>query len=63
MVSPLIFLVIGRTDRKAIQFYNDLEITVTDRQLVWYPFEEKGEYLADTFHNYHLPKRSMDVNV
>jgi predicted RNA-binding Zn-ribbon protein involved in translation (DUF1610 family) len=63
MVSPLIFLVIGRIDRKAIHFYNDLEITVTDRQLVWYPFEEKGEYLADTFHNYHLPKRSMDVNV
>ncbi|MFQ5586260.1 MAG: hypothetical protein ACE5GF_05490, partial [Thermodesulfobacteriota bacterium] len=63
MVSPLLFLVVGRIDRKAIQFYNDLEITVTDRQLVWYPFEEKGEYLADTFHNYHLPKRSMDVNV
>ncbi|MCP3677206.1 MAG: hypothetical protein GY721_06350 [Deltaproteobacteria bacterium] len=63
MVNPLIFMVIGRIDRKAIQFYNDLVITVTDRQLVWYPFEEKGEYLADTFHNYHLPKRSMDVNV
>jgi len=63
MLSPLIFQVVGRIDRKAIQFYNDMEITVTDRQLVWYPFEEKGDYLEETFHNYHLPKRAMDVNV
>ncbi|MFQ5328583.1 MAG: hypothetical protein ACE5D4_01165 [Thermodesulfobacteriota bacterium] len=63
MLAPLIFQVVGRVDRKAIQFYNDMEITVTDRQLVWYPFEERGAYLEDAFHNYHLPKRAMDVNV
>ena len=63
MVAPLIFLVIGRIDRKAIRFYNDFEVTVTDRTLVWYPFERRGGFLADAFHDYNLPVQSAGINM
>ena len=63
LLSPLIFLMIGRIDRVAIKFYNDHEVTVNACQLVWYPFEDNGAYLVDRFHNYNFPKRSMDINV
>lgn len=63
MLWPLIFMVIGRVDQKAINFYNDFEFSITDRQLVWYPFEEKGNYFIDHYHDYHFPRRSLDVRV
>ncbi|MBE9528262.1 MAG: hypothetical protein IME99_03380 [Proteobacteria bacterium] len=59
MLRPLIFLVIGRIDREAVKFYSDFEITVAKKELVWYPFEEKGAYLLDPFHNYTFPRRSL----
>ncbi len=63
MLRPLIFLIIARIDRLAIQFYSDYEVTVTDSELIWYPFEDKGEYFLDRFHNYSFPRRSLDVQL
>ncbi len=63
MLEPLIFLVVGLAHRKAINFYKDFKIKVTDKQLVYYPFEDKGKFMLDHFHNYNFPKRSFDLNV
>ena len=63
MLEPLIFLVVGLAHRKAINFYKDFKIKVTDKQLVYYPFEDKGNFMLDHFHNYNFPKRSFDLNV
>lgn len=63
MLTPIIFLVIGRIDRTAINFYNDFKGTVSDKQLVYYPFEDNGNALIDLFHNYSFPKRSFDLKV
>ena len=63
MLTPIIFLVIGRIDRAATEFYNDFKVTVSDKQLVYYPFEDQGNFLLDLFHNYSFPKRSFDLKV
>jgi hypothetical protein len=63
MLQVIIFSVIGRQDRKALDFYRDFTTTVTKKELLWYPFEDKGNFLVDNFHQYNFPKRSMDINV
>ncbi len=63
MLTPIIFLVIGRIDLTATKFYNDFKVTVSDKQLVYYPFEDKKNTLLDLFHNYSFPKRSFDLQV
>jgi len=63
MLKPLLFAVLGRTDRATLGFLGSAHIRVTERRLVWYPFEDRGDTLADHFHQYHFPKRSMDVRV
>lgn len=63
MLQVIVFSVIGRQDRKALDFYKDFAITVTKKELLWYPFEDKGNFLVDNFHQYNFPKRSMDINV
>ncbi len=62
-LEPLIFLVIGLTHKRAVDFYNDFEITVNDKQLVFYPFEDNGNAMLDHYHNYNFPKRAFDLNV
>lgn len=63
MLEVLIFSIIGRQDRKAIDFYKDFETTVTKKELVWYPFEEKGDFLVDNFNQYNFPKKSIGLNM
>ena len=63
MIEVIVFSVIGRQDRKALDFYKDFAITVTKKELIWYPFEEKGDFLVDNFHQYNFPKKSMDIGV
>ena len=63
MLDVIMFSVIGRRDRKALDFYHDLKIQVTQKELVWYPFEDRGNVYFDPFHQYTFPKKSMDINV
>ncbi|MGA1865511.1 MAG: zinc finger domain-containing protein [bacterium] len=63
MLRVIVFSVIGRQDRKALDFYRDFTIDVTKKELLWYPFEDKGNFLVDNFHQYNFPKQSMDINV
>jgi LSD1 subclass zinc finger protein len=63
MLQVIVFSVIGRQDRKALDFYKDFTVTVTKKELIWYPFEDKGNFLVDNFHQYNFPKNSIDINV
>ncbi len=61
MLGVILFSVIDRRDQKAIDFYKDFKINITKRELVWYPFEDKGNFLIDIFHQYNFPKKSMEL--
>ncbi|MBN2373556.1 hypothetical protein JXL19_07210 [bacterium] len=63
MLWVIVFSIIGRRDKRAIDFYGDFKIKVINKELIWYPFEDKGEFLVDRFHQYNFPKKSMDINV
>lgn len=63
MLWVIVFSLIGRRDKKAVDFYSDFKIKIINKELIWYPFEDKGEFLADQFHQYNFPKKSMDINV
>lgn len=63
LLEPLIFLVIGLTHKRAVDFYKDFKITVNGKQLVFYPFEDKGNAILDHYHNYNFSKRAFDLNV
>ena len=55
MLGTIVFSVIGRQDQKALEFYSDFTIESINNELVWYPFESKGNFLLDNFHNYTFP--------
>lgn len=59
MLPVVVFSVIGRTDRKTVDFYNSMVIRDTSAELVWYPFEEKGTMLVDQFLGFNVAKRGM----
>ncbi|MGA1839779.1 MAG: hypothetical protein ACMUIU_04055 [bacterium] len=63
MLQVIVFSVIGRQDRKALDFYKDFTITITKKEILWYPFEDKGNFLVDNFHQYNFPKQSIDITV
>ncbi|MGA1794603.1 MAG: hypothetical protein ACMUIL_01985 [bacterium] len=63
MLDVILFAVVGRQDPKALNFYNDHTLVVTKRELVWYPFEDKGNFYLDHFHQYTFAKKSMDITV
>ena len=63
MLEVAVFSIIGRRDPRALSFYRDLQITVDRRELLWYPFEEKGNYYADHFHRFNFPKKSLDISI
>lgn len=59
MLPVVVFSVIGRTDRKTVDFYNSMMVRDTSAELVWYPFEEKGTMLVDQFLGFNVAKRGM----
>ncbi|TBR21235.1 MAG: hypothetical protein EPO63_08885 [Candidatus Nitrosotenuis sp.] len=59
MLPVVAFSVIGRTDRKTVNFYNSMSVRDTAADLVWYPFEEKGTMLVDQFLGFNVSKRGM----
>jgi len=61
MLKTITFALIGRQDGKAIDFYRDFSIEITKSILVWYPFEEKGDFLVDNFFQYNFQKKSMEI--
>jgi len=63
MLWVVVFAMIGRRDRKALDFYRDFTVSVTKKEMVWYPFEEKGNNFVDHFHNFHFPRKSLDLRV
>ncbi|MBI5637413.1 MAG: zf-TFIIB domain-containing protein [Nitrospinae bacterium] len=63
MLPVVAFSVIGRTDRKTVDFYNSMTVRDTSADLVWYPFEEKGTMLIDQFLGFNISKRGMSAEV
>jgi ribosomal protein S27E len=63
MLQVAVFSLIGRRDQHALAFYHDFQVQVDRKELVWYPFEEKGNYLVDHFHDFNFPKRSLDIEI
>jgi len=63
MLRPLLFAVVGRSDRGTLDLLRNAEITVRESELVWYPFEDRGAALADHFHNFHLPRTALKVKL
>ncbi|MGA1791998.1 MAG: hypothetical protein ACMUIM_10975 [bacterium] len=63
MLDVIIFSIIGRRDKTALKFYQDATVRVTRKELIWYPFEDRGNFYFDAFHQFTFPKKSMDINV
>jgi len=63
MLDVIIFSIIGRRDKTALKFYQDASFHVTRKELIWYPFEDRGNFYFDPFHQFTFPKKSMDINV
>lgn len=63
MLPVVVFSVIGRTDRKTVDFYNSMTVRDTSAELVWYPFEEKGAMLVDQFLGFNVAKRGMSGDI
>ncbi len=61
MLPVVAFSVIGRTDRKTVDFYNTMNVRDTSAELVWYPFEERGTMLIDQFLGFNISKRGMSA--
>jgi len=61
MLEPLVFSVIGRADSQAVAFYKDFRVKTLERELVWYPFEDKGAMFVDHYHDYYFPRKSLDI--
>ncbi len=62
MLRVVAFSVIGRTDRKTVNFYNSMTVRDISAELVWYPFEEKGTMLIDQFLGFNVSKRGIAAN-
>jgi hypothetical protein len=63
MMRVAVFSLMGRRDRAALDFYEDFRIETDRKALIWYPFEEKGNYLVDHFHQFNFPKKSLDIKI
>ncbi len=63
MLKTIAFSVIGRTDRKATEFYRAMTVEADEPELVWYPFAERGSMLADGFLNFNVAARGITSNL
>jgi hypothetical protein len=61
MLKVLVFSVIGRIDKTAIDFYRDFDVSVSRKELVWYPVQDKGNSLFDEFHQFNIPKSGIGL--
>lgn len=61
MLPALAFSVIGRSDRKALELYGDMRVTGKDAELVWYPFSDENNMLADRYLNFNVAKRGLEA--
>ena len=63
MLEPLVFAITGRIDRKMMEFYRAIRITVKKSELVLYPVRYEKDSVVDAYHDFHFAKRWLDTNV